>query len=179
MYKPMPIVSPEDGVLDLSSMLEYNAVPPGYFSGNTEITSVVLPLSIKEIGSAAFSNCPNLVCFNTGNGVKVIYERFLDNTPNLKVLAVSPMLRLIYGTPPMAERVLTHKLVFDKWFANTQAIHEEGVRLTEEEEDWLLKQAGITRAWVPKLMASYKQGACSYGYSDTEIIANYAQAIMR
>lgn len=179
MYKPMPIPINVSEVLDLRHLREYNALPPAFLAGNEVIREVYLPLSIKEIGSASFSNCPNLKYVHTGNGVKVIYERFCDNCPSLEKLTISPMLRIIYGAPPKVPTVQTHILVYNKYFAENNCKWQDGMFLTEEEEDWLLAQAGIPRAWVHRLFETCNVGKCSYGFTEAEIVANYAKAMLR
>ena len=62
----------------------YNGLPVAYikkdaFRGNTKITSVVIPASVKNIGYMAFASCRNMASVKFSEGLEVIeYQAFAD-----------------------------------------------------------------------------------------------------
>ena len=71
---------PEDGVYTLLFTLTGNTLwmfdfeddNPGLFTDRTEITSVVIPETVTELGEATFSGCRNLASVNIPSGVTIL-----------------------------------------------------------------------------------------------------------
>lgn len=56
----------------------------GDFSNNSELTSIILPTTIKEISKNAFSNCPQLKHITIPYGVPAILDNTFSNCINLE-----------------------------------------------------------------------------------------------
>ena len=72
------------------------------FENNNKITEVILPNSILEIGSAAFSKCTSLEKVNLGNVQKIGNNAFYGCTV-LKNITIPKSLKSTYGLYPIFE----------------------------------------------------------------------------
>ena len=175
----MPIPEVITPVLDLRAECDYNAIPPGFLSGNQTVREVLLPISIREIGTRAFADCPNLEVITTNNGVKVIYNDAFANCPKLHTIYLSSMLRLVYGELPDIGKYGTTMRVWDKYCPKRVSIKLAPYTLLPNEEDWLLALGGLQRAWVPVLYGSIPGQLIElYGASPVEAVVNYKLAKM-
>lgn len=62
---------------------EVVGIAAGAFSGNRDITSLVLPDTVREIESCAFSHCVNLGAVTFGSGLETIGERAFEYCTHL------------------------------------------------------------------------------------------------
>ena len=68
-----------DGKIEIPEGVTY--IAPDVFKGHTEITSVLLPDSLKTIGEGAFEQCTSLTQVQGGSNVKKIQDRAFAGCP--------------------------------------------------------------------------------------------------
>lgn len=64
--------------------LEGNAIPDNYFSGKTDLTTVMLSDGIKHIGTGAFSGCTSLEVITLPNYLTTIGNNVFSNCTSLE-----------------------------------------------------------------------------------------------